>query len=153
MKSKPPSIIETKEWDEKRKRIIKNDQQEIAKFRFLKIDKEEFIVGGIVYAAGELDTQGDWASAPEIWKAMKNFMIRGAKVKVMHKGVAKSLPVIECFQPDTDTFKGGRDEEHKIGVGDWYMSLYLGNEKEIFKKIEAGELSGFSMGGRAASIE
>jgi len=150
MKSKPPKEIDIKEWDKKREKIIKK-RQEIAKFKFLKVDKKEFIVGGIVYPAGEVDSQGDWADKKQIWKAMKNFMIKGGKIKVMHRGMSKDLPVVECFQPEADTYKGGQDEEHKVKAGDWWLSIYLGKEKDIFKRVESGELGGFSIAGRASS--
>ena len=150
MKSKPPSENKIKEWDDKRKEIIKK-REEIARFVFKKVDKKEFIVGGIVYPCREEDSQGDFANKEEIWKALKNFMIKGGKIKVMHQGVSKNLPVIECFQPEIDTYKGGRDEEHKVKAGDWWLSIYLGNEKDIFERVEKGELSGFSIAGRASS--
>jgi len=37
--------------------------------------------------------------------------------------------------------------------GDWYMSLYLGDHKDIFELVEKGELTGFSMAGTAYGKE
>jgi hypothetical protein len=151
MRSKPPATEEeVKEWDKKRKEIIK-EKQAIAKFKFLKVDKKEFIVGGIVYPAKEEDSEGDWANKEEIWKALKNFMIKKRMIKVMHKGVFRNLPIIECFQPEVDTFKGGLDEIHKVKAGDWWISLFLGDEREIWERVEKGELTGFSIAGHAGS--
>jgi len=150
LKSKPPAEEEAKEWDKKRREITKKEH-EIAKFVFKKIDKKEYIVGGIVYPAKEEDSEGDWANKEEIWKALKNFMIKKRVIKVMHKGIFRNLPIIECFQPEVDTFKGGLDEIHKIKAGDWWISLFLGDEKEIWERVEKGELTGFSIAGHASS--
>ena len=45
IKTKPPAEKDIKEWDKKREEIIK-EKQVIAKFKFLKVDRKEFIVGG-----------------------------------------------------------------------------------------------------------
>ena len=123
--------------------------KEKIKMRFLKIDKKEYIVGGIVYPADETDTQGDRASGSEIWEALKKYMINKKNIKIMHKGRVVVAPIIENYQAWEDTYKGGHDENHLIKKGDWYMSIYLGNEKEVFNDVQSGKLSGFSMAGIA----
>ncbi len=123
--------------------------EEKLKMRFLKIDKKEYIVGGIVYPANEVDTQDDQASGREIWKALKKYMIKKRTIKIMHKGKSRNIPIIEVYQAYEDTHKGGNDEDHLIRKGDWYMSIYLGDEKEIWDEVESGKLTGFSMGGSA----
>lgn len=118
-------------------------------FGFKKIDKKEHIVGGIVYEPDKEDSQGDQANAKEIWKALKNYMIKGKSIKVLHKGKAKNVPIVECFQAEEDTHKGGTGPEHLIKKGAWWLSVYLGGEPEIWKDVLAGKLNGFSMAGRA----
>ena len=78
-------------------------------------------------------------------------MVKKRVIKVMHKGIFRNLPIVECFQPEVDTFKGGLDEIHKVKAGDWWISLFLGDEKEIWERVEKGELTGFSIAGRASS--
>ncbi|HZX10452.1 MAG TPA: XkdF-like putative serine protease domain-containing protein, partial [Acidobacteriota bacterium] len=120
-------------------------------FKFLKVNEKEYIVGGVVYSANDVDTQGDAASTSEIWKAIKKFMIKGGKIKVMHKGQSIKAPVVECYQAEEDHHKGGTGDKHLIKSGDWYISVYLGDEKETWKDVVEGKLNGFSMGGTAKS--
>jgi len=124
--------------------------------KILKADKKEFVAGGIVTSCEKTDTQGDIVSKDEIWKGMKSWMLNGGKVKLMHKGKDQNIKVIECFQADSKTYKGGTGEDHLINKGDWYAAFYFGETKEtkeIFKGIIDGELHSFSMGGEAASRE
>jgi len=130
-------------------RIIKKDDSPY--FRFLKVNKKEYIVGGIVYSANDVDTQGDAASASEIWKALKKFMIKGGKIKLMHEGKPIKAKIIECYQAEEDHHKGGTGDNHLVKSGDWYISVYLGDEKEIWNDIIEGKFNGFSMGGTATT--
>gem|GEM_PF-2303408 len=120
---------------------------------FLKVDKKEFIVGGVVYSANEEDTQGEGARGPEIWKALKKFMIKGGNIKIMHKGRAIKARVVECYQAEEDHHKGGAGDKHLVKAGDWWLSIYLGDEKEIWEDVVKGKLNGFSMGGTAKAAE
>lgn len=133
--------------------MVSKLKEEVEKmdFRFKKIDKKEHVVGGIIYEPDEEDTQGDEASAEEIWKALKNYMVKKKSIKVMHRGKIKSVPIVECFQAEEDTHKGGDGPEHLIKKGAWWLSIYLGKEPEIWKDVLAGKLNGFSMAGRAAA--
>ena len=51
------------------------------------------------------------------------------------KGKKYFFPILECFQPETDTTKGGQP-------------LIKITNKRIWKDIESGKLGGFLMGGR-----
>lgn len=144
------TMKEAKAWvKEHLKDKGKGEKSQALSFGFKKIDKEEHIVGGIIYEPDKEDTQGDQANAKEIWKALKNYMIKGRSIKVMHKGKAKSVPIIECFQAEENTHKGGTGPEHLVKKGAWWLSVYLGGEPEIWKDVLAGKLNGFSMAGRA----
>ena len=127
------------------------EKSQVLKLTFGKIDKKEHIVGGIIYEPDKKDTQGDEASAKEIWKALKNYMTKKKSIKVMHKGKAKSVAIVECFQAEEDTHKGGTGPEHLVKKGAWWLSIYLGDEPEIWKDVLAGKLNGFSMAGRASA--
>jgi len=123
-------------------------------FEFQKIDRKEHIVGGVVYHAGVEDAQGDGADADEIWKALKGFMLKKKTIKVMHKGISRNIPIIECFQVESDTYKGGQGSEHLLKSGDWWMSAYLGDKenKDIWEDVINKKLNGWSMAGRAQSV-
>lgn len=119
-------------------------------FRILKIDKKQHIVGGIVYEPRAVDSQGDWTDKTEIEEAMYGFMEKYAKdtkrIKVMHKGKPRFFPIVEVFQPDGDIKKGGQT----IKAGTWWMMVKV-EDNEVWELIEKGELTGFSMGGRASA--
>jgi len=152
MKSKPPAEKEVKEWDERRKKIIK-DGQEIAKFTFKKIDKVEHIVGGVVYFSYKTDSQADWTTPPEVWKALKRFMLKKKKLKVMHEGKEREIPIIENYFVEEQHHKGGTSPNNLLEKGDWWIAVYLGDKenKDIWERVLKGELTGFSIAGRASS--
>jgi len=147
MQSTPPKKEEIKEWDKKREEIIKGEIQ----FNFKKVDKPEYIVGGVVYRSRKLDAQEDFARETEVWEALKKYMIAKRHIKVMHRGRSRDVPIVECFFCEADTFKGGNDEEHRLQKGDWWLSTYLGDKenRDIWDDIRSKKLTGFSMAGKA----
>ena len=56
--------------------------------------------------------------------------------------------MLECFQPEEDTHKGGTDEAHLVKAGSWWLMVHVENDA-IWQKVKDGELGGFSMGGTA----
>jgi len=122
--------------------------QKEAIFKIVKVEKKKQIVGGIVYEPDEVDTQGDYTDIAEIEKAMHRFMEKYAtntnRIRINHKGKKYFFPVLECFQPESDTVKG----DQPLKKGSWWIQIKILN-KEIWKQIEDGTLTGFSMGGRA----
>jgi len=117
-------------------------------FKIMKVDKKEQIIGGIVYESDEIDTQGDYTDAKEIEKAMYLFMEKYAtdtkRARINHKGKRYHFPILECFQPEEDTIKGDKP----LKKGSWWLMMKVTN-KDIWNKIESGELEAFSMGGTA----
>jgi len=117
-------------------------------FKIVKIDKAKQIVGGVVYEPDEVDTQGDYTDTAEIEKAMHCFMEKYAtntnRIRINHKGKKYFFPILECFQPEADTTKGGQP----LKKGSWWLMIKVTN-KRIWQDIEEGKLGGFSMGGRA----
>jgi hypothetical protein len=123
-------------------------EKPITKFNIIKIDKKKQMVGGIVYEPDEVDTQGDYTDKKEIEKAMNRFMIKYAtdskRIKINHMGKRLLFPIIESFIPDHDTIKG----DQPLKAGTWWLMLKVPYDK-IWKDIESGKLTGFSMGGTA----
>jgi len=133
--------------------VDKNDNQlpcekPITKFTITKIDKKKQMVGGIIYEPDEIDTQGDYANSKEIEKAQERFMQKYAtdtkRIRINHMGKKLFFPIIECFIPEHDTIKGDKP----LKKGAWWLMIKITNEG-IWKDIEAGKLTGFSMGGTA----
>lgn len=123
-------------------------EKPVTKFTITKIDKQQQIVGGVVYEPDEVDTQGDYADKKEIEKAMYRFMEKYAtntkRIRINHQGKKLFFPIIESFIPEHDTKKG--DQELKAGT--WWLMIKIPDAK-IWKDIEDGKITGFSMGGRA----
>ena len=117
-------------------------------FKIVKIDKAEQIVGGIIYAPQEVDSQGDYTDEKEIQKAMYKFMEKYAKdskrIKIQHQGRNYHFPILEVFQPEEDTKKG----DQTVKKGAWWLMLKVPN-KTIWNLVEKGRLTGFSLGGTA----
>jgi hypothetical protein len=117
-------------------------------FKIMKKDPAQQIVGGVVYEPNAVDSQGDFTDAKEITKTMYRFMekygTQPQRIKVMHKGKAYFFPILECFQPEEDTTKGG----DKIKAGAWWLMIKVTDPK-VWSDVESGALTGFSMGGMA----
>lgn len=132
--------------DDKGKRL--QCSKPVAKFTIRKIDKKQQIVGGVVYEPDEIDTQGDYADAKEIEKAMYRFMEKYAtdtkRIRISHKGKKMFFPIVESFIPEHDTIKGDKP----LKAGSWWLEIKVTDPK-IWDAIEKGTLSGFSMGGKA----
>jgi len=77
------------------------------------------LVGGIVYAVDELDSDDEFVGTEEdIWKGMETWMLGGHAMKFMHKGKSRDVHPIEVFQADSATMKGG----YTIPKGAWYVT-------------------------------
>ena len=143
------TAAEAKAWlkEHDRKTRVEAAAKKSASGAFCKVDHEERVVAGVVYAPNEVDCQGDWTDAGEIWKAMKRYMIAtGGVMKIMHEGRPVDAPVVEVFQAETDTIKGGVG----IPAGAWYQANYIPEEMEkVWQAIKDGELTGYSMAGNA----
>jgi len=153
MKTSPPPESEEKDWEAKRKEIVKSADKPEGKglyFKFLKVDRKEQIVGGVIYEPRTVDTQKDYSTAEEIGQGMYRFMERYAentkRIKIEHKGRIYFFPILECFQPEQDTKKG----DEVVKAGSWWLMIRV-TDKEIWDRVESGEITGFSMGGTAKS--
>ncbi len=113
---------------------------------FLK-NKPERVVGGIVYSANCVDAQGDFATAEDIYKAMKTWMIQsGGVMKFMHDGSPVNTPIVENMFVEEGIMKGGQ----KIPAGSWYLCAFIPESEEgLWEAVTSGDIAGFSMAGVA----
>lgn len=137
-------------WKEEREKVDFSKAKTRAFFKFVKLDKKEQIVGGIIYEPDAVDSQGHFTDSEEIQKSMYNFMENYAKnssrINIMHRGRMYEFPILETFQPEQDITKGN----DTIKAGAWWVMIKV-KSKAIWDKIERGELTGFSMEGQARS--
>jgi len=122
-------------------------QKTVTKSRIFKIDKDKQIIGVVVYAPDEVDTQGDMASAEEIEKAAHKFNIGNRKFKIMHKGKEIDVDLLENYIMPVDATIG----KEKVKKGSWFAVCKI-NDKDVWKRIKSGELQGISMGGEADRV-
>ena len=115
---------------------------------FAKADKARQIVYGIVYEPDVADAQNDEANAEEIEKAAHDFLANSRIIKLMHKGRKVSAEVIESYIAPDDLTIG----EQSIKKGSWVIATHVSDAK-IWKAIVDGELTGFSMAGKARAEE
>jgi hypothetical protein len=117
-------------------------------YNFCKIDKAEHIVGGVICRSNVADLDGDVTTEKETWGALKNFMLGRKNIKINHRGQTKNIPVVEAYFSEQKHKKGNGYLEK----GDWYLSLFIGDEPEIWQDILSEKLCSFSMAGRADKL-
>jgi len=120
-------------------------------FPICKIDKKQQKVFSIVYEPLVKDAHGDWMTAEEIEKMAHNFMenLKEKKFKIMHRDdITPQVALIEAWVTKSD----GEINGHKIKKGTFIVGHKI-YSRELWDKIERGEINGISMGGRAEIIE
>jgi len=121
---------------------VLNRQIQIAK-----IDEDERIVYGIVYAPDEVDTEGDMATAEVIKEAAYEFMenLKNDQIDKSHDEDPDEGYVAESWiVKENDSIF----EE----IGAWAVAIKVTDDK-TWKEIKDGEITGLSMGGRALAEE
>jgi len=111
-------------------------------------DSEEHILYGIVYEPDETDTDGDTVNAEEIRKAAHYYMAMSQVTKINHKGAAVNTNILESYISTVDLVIAGR----AVKKGTWLMAVKV-NDAEIWKSVEEGALTGFSLAGPAVEDE
>lgn len=105
---------------------------------------DEHIVMGIVYEPDTVDAQGDQASEEEIRKAAYHFMENNPTFKIQHKGKPVNIKVLESYIAPQDFTIAKRN----VKKGSWVLVTRILN-KQLWKDIKAGKMTGFSMAGYA----
>lgn len=146
-------LFDVDKWTLEEAKTWANEHKSKAAFMTIrKADKVKQIIGGLVYEPGVKDTQGESTTEEEIEKAMYAFMQKYAddnkRIKIMHKGESKAFPILECFQAEVDTKKGGES----LRKGAWWVTIKV-NDETVWKDIEEEKLTGFSMGGTARAAK
>ena len=115
----------------------------------IKKDDDERIVTGIVLEPDEVDAQGDTVSKEAIKEAAYRFLAKFNKdteLGFMHKAFGNlGISLVESWVAREDCKYGGSP----VKSGSWLMSVKVDKNDTLWKKIKAGEISGFSIGGVA----
>ena len=117
-------------------------------FDFEKSDSEGRYVRGwasVVSVDGKPveDFQGDVISMDELRKSGHSFMLDARVAKAMHSGSTVG-DVVESVMIDDEFVKAVGASTGKRG---WWIGMII-NDQNIRKRVKAGELKAFSIGGR-----
>jgi len=111
--------------------------------KILKVDDTTHYVTGIVYEPLVEDAQGNFMTEDEIRKASYWFAKNGDKVDIQHSFEAvDGVTVVENYIAPCDMTVG----DTPVIKGTWLMTVEVKNA-DVWKKVQKGEVTGFSMGG------
>lgn len=121
---------------------INADKQEETATDFVKIQKQDpvnKVVKGIVYTAGDVDTDQETMTVDDVQKACWNFLAQRKEknIDIQHDWQESGCYVVESYL----TEKG----DPNFPENSWVMAVKCTDE--IFEKVVNGELNGFSFGG------
>ena len=117
-------------------------------------EKEEHVIYGVVLEPETYDAQGHIISVDEVKKSAHKFMEEhgtwGGNWKVEHSANANwDVVLLETYLAPADIVMEGSDgEEHTIKKGSWVMSHRV-ESRDLWDQIKSGDLTGYSIGGRA----
>ena len=113
--------------------------------RIKKLDQEEQVVFGEVYAPGFPDSQGDFMTPDEVKKMAYNFLRKGntSNIDVNHSQTPSGSYVVESFiaRPDDTLFI----------PGSWVIGVKVPDD--LWVSIKSGDLNGFSLDGMGQRAE
>jgi hypothetical protein len=112
---------------------------------FKKSDAKKQIVYGEVYVPNEKDTDGNWMTSETIEKMAHDFMenLRLTRIDKNHDGDTNKGVVVESFIV--------RKDDPDFTEGAWAVGVKV-RDKETWKSIEKGDITGFSIEGRCGLI-
>lgn len=124
--------------------MLKVKTEHIVEFK--KSDAKKQIVFGEVYVPDRKDTDGNFMTAETIEKMAHDFMMnsRNSQISKSHDGNTDKGCVVESFI--------AREGDPDFVAGSWVVGVYV-PDAGIWKSIEDGELTGFSIEGTAELIE
>ena len=105
-----------------------------------KVDAEQQLVYGEVYAPGIPDSQGDYMTAETIQKMAHEFLAQGRvkKIDIGHDESESGCVVVESFI--------AREDDSVFIPGSWVLGVKVADH--LWPLVKSGELNGFSFGGR-----
>lgn len=111
-----------------------------------KVDDDQRLVYGEVYAPGIPDAHGDFMSAQTIQDMAHEFLRRGLvnNVDVDHNNELSGCYIVESFI--------AREGDGVFIPGSWVVGVKVPDDK-LWKKIKTGELNGFSLEGSALRVD
>lgn len=111
-----------------------------------KLDHEQQLVFGEVFAPGFPDSQGDWMTEESIQKMAHEFLRQGRvnKIDVQHSQQESGCYVVESFI--------ARKGDPDFIPGSWVLGVKVPNP-ELWALVKSGELNGFSLDGFGIRVD
>jgi hypothetical protein len=122
--------------------------EQATKYEVLKASPEQQYTLGVAYPAREIDSHRDYATVDAVEKAAWRFLVRGAKVGLMHRsGTDGAGRVVESYiyRFDPTEYNG-----QNIEPGDWLLGVLWSDP--AWADIKAGKITGFSIQGLANRV-
>jgi 2'-5' RNA ligase len=115
----------------------------------IKSERARQVVTGLVLVPGQLDSQGDRASAEEIEKTAFEFLASYNENGLAHRGDARpDVKVVESYiAPQTFIMKGDDGKDHTVPKGTWIMSTKLPDD--LWSEALEGKWASYSVQGHA----
>lgn len=111
--------------------------------KILKAEADSHFVTGIVYEPMTEDTDGNYMTEEEIAKAAHWFMKNAGAADIQHCfEKSDGVEVVESYVAKSDM----EIEGTPVTKGTWIMTMEV-SDGEIWKSIQKGAITGFSMGG------
>lgn len=108
---------------------------------------DEQTICGVVLQPEVVDAQGDIMGADVIRRAAHRFLAqynRVTKLGLMHKDFKPRFELVESYLAPMDFDLNG----FAVKAGSWVMTVKV-LDKDVWAKVKKGELTGFSIGGKA----
>lgn len=112
-----------------------------------KSDDEQKLVYGVVYEPNAIDTQGEFARAESIEKASHKFLADCRNIDLQHNFQKGFGTVVESYIAPTDFML----EKQEIKKGSWVLVTKANDD--VWESIKKGEITGYSMAGKAIKKE
>lgn len=119
---------------------------------FIAKDDVKHEVTGIVYEPNTVDADGDWMTEEDIEEAQRSFVLDNGDIYFHHQEEIDAKPVENWIAPSDIIIKDSNGNDVLIKKGTWLMTVKVFN-KDMWDKIESGEIKGFSMRGSAIPEE
>jgi hypothetical protein len=113
-------------------------------------DDSQQLVYGVVLSPGIIDSQGDVVDEQEIQKAAHDYLVASRASDVQHSEVTLGFggrpvaDVVESYVAPRDMDVHGK----KVIKGAWVIGMHV-NDPDVWRRVEKGELTGYSIGGSA----
>ncbi len=120
-------------------------------FRIQKTAEERFVLGIVLEPTKEMnqpDTQNDVYSAEEIAKASDIFMSDYQQIGIQHKTMTDKVKILRNWITLEDSTIGGQP----VAKGTWLLGVRVLDDA-LWEKVKAGEVTAFSIGGKAQREE